>query len=285
MELIRGIDNQFSYLHYFRSIRQNWFDDLMKYREIKRIFKHDLITTFFQPIKNIQTDETIGYEALNRPPVSKWIPNTEQFYEYIGRTNKIFLFEMYCRHASIKNFSKNIEKQPSEKGKLLFINIQPDVLIDSKYKPGETIQLIREFGLQPEQIVFELTEKKALTDFKMFEKVMYNYRAQGFRLAVDDAGSGYNSLKTLVHLRPEFIKLDRSLIHNISQNEAQQKMVSLLLDYANQLNTFVIAEGIEETEDLHFLKTIGIHFGQGYALGHPNRCLAPPEICRKNQLA
>jgi hypothetical protein len=65
----------------------------------------------------------------------------------------------------------------------------------------------------------------------MFEKVINNYRSQGFRLAIDDAGSGYNSLKTLVHLRPEFIKLDRSLIHNIVHNDAQQKMVSLLLNF------------------------------------------------------
>ena len=144
-------------------------------------------------------------------------------------------------------------------------------MIDTKYRTGETIQLLQEFDLKPSQIVFELTEKQAVTDFAMFERVLYNYRSQGFRLAIDDVGTGYNSLKTIVHLRPEFIKLDRSLIHNIVNNEAQKKIVSLLLNFAIQSNTSVIAEGIEHLEDLGFLKQEGIHFGQGYALGKPHQ--------------
>lgn len=271
MERVRkGIDINFSYINFTLLKRKKGLEDLMKYRELKKIIQKNTLTTFFQPIKDLQSNTIFAYEALNRPPLSKWFKSTEKFYDFIGSTNLVYLFEMYCRNMSIKKFAMNIENNPSSKDLILFINIQPEVLIDSQYKQGETLQLLKEYDVKPEQIVFELTEKKAVTDFNMFEKAVYNYRSQGFRLAVDDAGSGYNSLKTLVHLRPEFIKLDRSLIHNIVHNDAQQKMVSLLVDYANQVDTYVIAEGIEELQDLEYLRQNGVHFGQGYALGRPS---------------
>lgn len=260
----------FSYITFLLKKKTSGLEDLLRYCELKRIMKNDALTTFFQPIIALETEEIAGYEALNRPPFSKFFPTTEIFYDYIGSTNQVFLFELFCRNASLKQYSSNLKEAPSEKEKLLFINIHPDVLIDTNYRTGETIQLLQEFDLKPSQIVFDLTEKKAVTDFAMFERVLYNYRSQGFRLAIDDVGTGYNSLKTIVHLRPEFIKLDRSLIHNIVNNESQKKMVSLLLNFAIQSNTSVIAEGIEQLQDLSFLKQEGIHFGQGYALGKPH---------------
>lgn len=261
----------FSYLHFLRKKKNNEFHNYMRFRELKNIVNQNTLTTFFQPILDLKTYTIVGYEALNRPPVSKWFPSTEQFYQFIGSTNQIFFFDLYCRNAAIKQYASNVKEVPTEKDKLLFINVHPDVLIDSEYRQGETIQLLEEFGLKPNQIVFELTEKKAVTDFYMFEKILYNYRTQGFRLAIDDVGTGYNSLKTIVHLCPEFIKLDKSLIHNIVDNDPQQKMVSLLLNFANQSKSYVIAEGIEQVEDLQFLKQEGLHFGQGYALGRPNQ--------------
>lgn len=260
----------FSYIKFLLKKRKSGLNEIWKYCELLKIMRNDALTTFFQPIIDLVTEEIVGYEALNRPPFSKFFPSTDKFYDYIGSTNQVFLFELFCRNASISQFSNNIKEVPCQKEKLLFINIHPDVLVDSKYKPGETIQLLQEFDLKPSQIVFELTEKKAVKDFDMFEKVLTNYRSQGFRLAVDDAGTGYNSLKTLVHLEPEFIKLDRSLIHNIVKNDAKQKMVNLLVNFANQSNTSVIAEGVENQEDLKFLKQEGIHLGQGYAIGKPH---------------
>jgi EAL domain-containing protein (putative c-di-GMP-specific phosphodiesterase class I) len=260
----------FSYINFALKKRKSGIEDLWRYNELIKIMKNNRLSTFFQPIIDLKSGETIGYEALNRPPFSRLFPSTDLFYDFIGGTNLVFLFELFCRNTSLKNFSTNIKAVPSEREKLLFMNIHSEVLIDTNYRPGETIQLLQEFNLKPSQIVFELTEKKAVDDFAMFEKVLKNYRTQGFRIAIDDAGTGYNSLKTLVHFRPEFIKLDRSLIHNIVHNEAQQKMVSLLLNFAMESNTSVIAEGIEHDEDLDYLKKEGMHFGQGYALGRPS---------------
>lgn len=151
----------------------------------------------------------------------------------------------------------------------MFVNVHPGVLNDPRHRSGESLALLKELGLAPERIVFELTERQAVQDYVQFEKVLSHYREQGFRIAVDDAGSGYNSLKTLVYLKPEFIKLDKSLIRGIHHCREQQELLELIREYAERSSTRVIAEGIETAAELHFLQSAGVEWGQGYALGRP----------------
>ncbi|UFT98272.1 EAL domain-containing protein [Radiobacillus kanasensis] len=267
------ISNLYSYMNYVYGKEKRIARDYFKFAELQKVIRSKLLTTYFQPIFDLSTSSIIGYEALNRPPFSKQFPNTESFYDYIGQTNQAFRFDLYCRNTAFERFFDNRQKNPSLDEKLLFINIHPQVLLDSDYRSGETLQLLNKYELSPNQIVFELTEKKAVKDYVLFEKMLSHYREQGFRIAVDDAGSGYNSLKSVVQLKPEFIKLDKSLIHHMDQNADQQKMVSLLLDFANESHTSVIAEGIERVEDLSILQEKGVHYGQGYLLGKPSETL------------
>ncbi|WP_310177330.1 EAL domain-containing protein [Neobacillus niacini] len=240
-------------------------------KELQRIIKNHALNTYFQPILKLNSGETIGYEVLNRPAVTALFSDTETFYDFVGQSNQVFLFECFCRNISLKRFIDRYKENRQQKAPLLFINIHPHVLLDSNYQSGETLQLLSSLGIEPEQIVFELTEKSAVTEFELFEKVLSNYRSQGFRIAIDDVGSGYNSLKTLVYLKPEFIKLDKSLIQNIDQNKEQQQLVKLIIEYAKQSSTEIIAEGIEKMEELAFIQDQGVHYGQGYALGKPNQ--------------
>ncbi|GGO01338.1 EAL domain-containing protein [Saccharibacillus kuerlensis] len=250
-----------------------------KSRELHRIIYKRELSTFFQPILNLQDKTCLGYEVLNRPPLSNRFPSTEDFYDYLGRSNQIFAFERYCRESSIERFEaalKRSEDLPSKSTDyIVFINVHPLVLTDSAYQSGETLRLLDRFGLPPERVIFELTEKQAVTDYAEFERVLSHYRAQGFRIAVDDAGSGYSSLKTIVSLQPEFIKLDKSLIRNLYKHADQQRMVRLLQEFAQGSGTSIIAEGIECWEEAEFLRNEGIAFGQGYALGRPCPELKP----------
>lgn len=164
------------------------------------------------------------------------------------------------------------------RNQLVFLNIQPQVLADSAYRSGKTLELLKKYNISPTQVVLELTEKEAVLDYSRFEKIIDNYREQGFRVAVDDTGSGYNSLKTLMHVKPEFIKIDKSLIRNIQSNLDQQHLVELLLEFAAQSNTSVIAEGIESLSELRFLQRLGVSYGQGYALGKPNTELSDGKL-------
>ena len=257
-------------------------------RELHRIVQGRKLSTFFQPILNLQSGECLGYEVLNRPPVSGSFPNTEIFYDYIGQTNRVFAFERYCRETSFERFeaARRRARQPEDiQGDVVFINVHPLVLTDSAYRSGETVRLLKRYGLPPERVVFELTEKQAVTDYAEFERVLSHYRAQGFRIAVDDAGSGYSSLKTIVNLKPEFIKLDKSLIRDLHEHEDRRRIVKLLQEFAQGSGTSIIAEGIESRAEAEFLRAEGIEYGQGYALGRPDAELKPAAFPEEERTA
>jgi EAL domain-containing protein (putative c-di-GMP-specific phosphodiesterase class I) len=273
-----GANHFYSYFMYLKDRSNN---EILYYKRLKalhKIMKNNSIATFFQPILKLNSGETIGFEALNRPAETSLFPNTEDFYEFVGKSNQVFLFECFCRNISLKRFMERLNGHLFQGSKLLFINIHPCVLMDSKYHSGETLQLLSNLGIDPNQVVFELTERSAVTDFAMFEKVLSHYRSQGFRIAIDDVGSGYNSLKTLVYLKPEFIKLDKSLIQNIDQNREQQQLVKLITEYAKQSETEIIAEGIERAKELAFIRQLGIDYAQGFALGKPQEEVVPGSI-------
>nr|WP_106781711.1 EAL domain-containing protein [Lysinibacillus timonensis] len=270
--------NLFSYLKYMFSRRTDEITYFKKYNALTNIIKNEQLETYFQPIVDIQNGETFAFEALNRPIRSKHFSNTDHFYEFVGQTNIVFQFESFCRNLSLKRFTERIKQQKMNNNFVLFINIHPHVLLDKNYHFGETFKFINELGIKPEQVVFELTERSAVTDYLEFERVIAHYRAQGYRIAIDDVGSGYNSLKTLIYVKPDFIKLDRSLIQQIDENEASQRLVSLIHDFAEQSHTKIIAEGIERLEEFNYLQSIGIKFAQGFALGRPNQQLVKGSI-------
>lgn len=242
----------------------------VKHHNLQKVINEKLMATYFQPIISLEDEGILGYEALNRPLFNEAFSSTEQFYDFVGQSSKLFEMEKLCRHLAVHRFDNQLTDQDYSK-LLLFINVNPHVLSDPSFSSGKTLEILNHLRLQPHQIVLEVTEKGAVHDYPEFLKALTYYRNQGFRIAVDDAGTGYNSLKTLVYTQPEFIKMDRSIIHGISIHRYQQEMVDLLLDYANRVKTKVIAEGIETREDYDYLRQLGLHFGQGYFIGKPSQ--------------
>ncbi|WP_332651126.1 EAL domain-containing protein [Lysinibacillus sp. 54212] len=267
-----------SYLKYILERQNKYFLYWKQLLELNKIIERQEIRTLFQPIIDIQQNNTFAYEALNRPNSTKLFPNPDAFYEFVGRTNHVFYCECLCRNLSLQRFQERLTDEMKNENPVLFINIHPNVLLDKNYHSGETRQLLKDLGLQPQQVVFELTERSAVTDYDEFERVLNHYRAQGYRIAVDDVGSGYNSLKTLIFLKPEFIKIDRSLIQSIDENIPQQQLLSVLLNYAEQSETKVIAEGVERFEEYSYLKQAGVHYAQGFALGRPDERIQRTQI-------
>lgn len=237
---------------------------------LNNIIAQEAMNTYFQPIYDVKNNTTFGFEALNRPIALRLFQTADIFYEFVGRTDKVFLFECFCRNLSLVRYHKKLLNYNTTKDFTLFINIHPNVLLDKNYHSGETRALLEKLNISPEQVVFELTERSAVGDFEEFARVLSHYRSQGYRIAVDDVGSGYNSLKTLIYLKPEFIKLDRSLIQNIDQHKAQQQLLTVILNYAIESGTKVIAEGIETRAEYEFIQSVGVHYAQGYAIGRPH---------------
>ena len=272
MDII-SLNSLFKFIGYVNKNKRTLVEESKKDGEVKELMLRENFKTAFQPILTLAEGDTIGFEVLNRPKSTAIFPTTEEFYNYVGKSNNVFRIEAFLRNISLQRYSEQLKKTTTCKNGLIFLNIQPQVLTDSAYRSGTTLDLLEKYELSPDQVVLELTEKEAVTDYAQFEKIIDNYRQQGFRIAVDDAGTGYNSLKTIISLKPEFIKLDKSLIRDIHIQPAQQQLVKLLLEFADQSKTHIIAEGIENCLELGFLKKLGVHYGQGYALGRPDAVL------------
>lgn len=265
-------------LTYLMNEQRKGILNVKKIMALEKIIKKKDLQTFYQPILNLESGANVGYEILNRPITSRLFPTTEKFYDFIGETDQVHAFECFCRNLSLQRISQLLKDSPCQKNALIFINIAPQALVELTGRNGELLLLLQQYDLTPNQIVFELTEKREFLDFENFLQSIDCYRAQGFRIALDDVGSGYNSLKTLISLKPDFIKVDKSLIQYIDQNSSQQQMVELLLDFAIQSGISVIAEGIERAEEYNYLRKRGIHYGQGYALGKPTREPIPGKV-------
>ncbi|ANC79382.1 diguanylate cyclase [Fictibacillus phosphorivorans] len=248
-----------------------FYSQSKKFYSFLNLIDEKQIATYFQPILCLKTGKTIGFEILNRPLKSKAFKNVELFYEFIGKSGQLYWIEKFLRRISLKRHFNQVKKKPEFRDQMIFINIMPQVLADPSYRTGDTLELLNLYGFLPEQIVLELTEKEAVTDYDQFIKAIEHYKKQGFRLAVDDTGSGYNSLKTLIKLKPDFIKLDKSLIRDIHSEDSQKLLVELLLNYAKSSGTQVIAEGIETQKELSMLQKMSVDFGQGYQLGRPEQ--------------
>jgi EAL domain-containing protein (putative c-di-GMP-specific phosphodiesterase class I) len=118
-------------------------------------------------------------------------------------------------------------------------------------------------------VVIEITEQTPIDSYVTLAEHLDLYRSRGALVAIDDAGSGYAGLAHILELRPSILKLDRSLVSGIDHNEAKRALVEMLGIFANRIDAWVLAEGIETVSELRTLRRLGVPLGQGWVLGRP----------------
>ena len=138
------------------------------------------------------------------------------------------------------------------------------------FAAGARAQLRTDFPLS--KLVVEVTEQSVVRCYEELRDVVAPLRAQGLRMAVDDAGAGYASLHHIVELQPDFIKVDRSLVHGVADDHARRVAVCAFVLLSLDLGATVVAEGVERSRDLSTLRDLGVHGAQGYLLGRPSTC-------------
>jgi EAL domain-containing protein (putative c-di-GMP-specific phosphodiesterase class I) len=118
-------------------------------------------------------------------------------------------------------------------------------------------------------LVIEITEHAAIEDYDKVARGLSTILRRGGKLAVDDAGAGFASLRHILRLSPNIIKLDRSVIADLDRDVGARAMARALIEFAETTGTSIVAEGIERKEELESLRALGVGFGQGYHLGRP----------------
>ncbi len=237
--------------------------------DFKEIMRQQSIYTVYQPIVSLANAEIFGYEALTRGPENHLFHSPLQLFAYAEREGMIYDLEQMAREKAIAGSRGLLPEQR------VFINISAEMIHDTRFMPGKTLKLLEECGLSPSNVVFEITERSSVEDFTTAKRILEHYRNQGYQIAIDDAGSGYSSLQAIAELLPDYIKVDRSLIHNIFKDKIKEYILETLISFAHKMNIKVIAEGIENQEELFKLMRMGIHYGQGYYLGRPGTGLKP----------
>ena len=171
--------------------------------------------------------------------------------------------DLAARHGAIREAARH-----GLKGHL-FINLAPAGLHDPASCLGSTLRALGGAGIPPERVVFELTETEGADDVCALEALTDHCRDEGFRVALDDVGSGYSSLNLIHRLRPDFIKLDSELIGGVERDPYKAAIARRVIDLARDLGIRTIAEGVETPRELDWVRSHGATFAQGWFIARP----------------
>lgn len=230
------------------------------------------IRPFFQPILDLSTGQPLGYEVLSRGTAPFGSP--EVMFNLAKELGALWDLERACRMAALQRISA---LPPRLRASRFFLNVSPQILSDPRFIEGFTLSALRELGLDQEGIVIEITEKDSIHDYRRFEELVRHYSGQGFRISLDDFGSGHSSLVTLVRCVPHFLKLDQEIVRGVESTPYKQKLVRALVAFSHSVDAKLIAEGVETWEELEALVGLGVRHAQGFLLGRPAPEPATPE--------
>ena len=237
----------------------------LKRRAIDRLIGERLIQPVYQPIVALQNHgEVFGYESLTRTEDRTWFPGPLELFLFAEQEGLTYSLDRLAREKAIDGC------MPLGQEQKLFINVMAQIMEDPSFSPGQTLSLLEQHRLSPHNVVFEITERSSIADFGSVKKALEHYRSQGYQIAIDDVGAGYSSLQSIVELRPDYLKVDRSIIHNIHLDEMKEHILYTLIQLAAKMDISIIAEGIELEEELAKVREMGIAYAQGYLLGRPS---------------
>jgi EAL domain-containing protein (putative c-di-GMP-specific phosphodiesterase class I) len=221
------------------------------------------ITSVYEPIVDVATKTVYAYEALARGPAGTDLHSPMALFEGAAEEGLLFELDCLCRRSGLEGAVGLPE------GTKLFLNVRPTSIHDPNFQPDALIRTLAESGLQPSDVVFEVSEQESIQNFQVFREVRDEYGKLGFQIALDDTGSGYASLQAVIELAPDYIKMDRSLVADIDKDPARQTLLRALHSVAREFGAKIVAEGLSTLEELETLGQLGIPFGQGWLFGKP----------------
>jgi diguanylate cyclase (GGDEF)-like protein len=218
---------------------------------IDEVVEHQRVEVVFQPVVELASGALRGVEALSRfddgRGPDQWFADAA----HVGRTTEL---ELHAARAALDAAGG----WPTE----LWLNLSASVLLSPR-----AADLLA--GRDLARLVVEISEHEEIRDYVALRKVLAPLRAQGLRLAVDDAGAGFASLRHVLELRPEVIKLDLSLVQGLPDDPQRAALVTALVAFAGQVGADVVAEGVETAAVLLCLQGYGVTLAQGNHLSAP----------------
>ncbi len=233
--------------------KHNIFDQ--RRRHYLNLLDQQKLQFYMQSIVNIRTNKIIGFELLFRNLEAINIPPTQTLHEIeeLGLMNQLY-----------ENQFSHIEKLLQQVPENMFLswNIAPNIIRNTNL-----LQTLTAHNLN--RLVLEISEHDAIENYEEIQRYLDPLIKQGARIAIDDAGAGFASLLHILKLKPYYIKIDYSLIHNIHKEKELQALAKGLVSFADACNFTLIAEGIELPEELNSLQELHFECWQGYYFAKP----------------
>jgi EAL domain-containing protein (putative c-di-GMP-specific phosphodiesterase class I) len=216
-----------------------------------------------QPIVDIASGARVGAEALSRFP-RDWGKAPDVCFAEAHRVGRGHHLEVLALRGAAEHLLR-VDGYVS-------MNVSPATLLTDDCR-----RLLAALPLH--RVLLELSEHDPVEDYDELKAVLDPLRGAGLRLAIDDVGAGFSSLRHIVLTTPDVIKLDRSIVAGVSTDPVLRTLLGALVAFARGCDSHVVAEGIETAEDAAALRAIGVDYGQGWHYGRPG----PPEDLARNE--
>jgi EAL domain-containing protein (putative c-di-GMP-specific phosphodiesterase class I) len=247
--------------------------------DIHQVLRARSMESHFQPIISIRGRKVIGLEALVRAtnPTSGSAISPAFLFDAASRHQQSLQLDRMCRESALSGFASIAGLDPDL---ILFVNVDVSNLSRSTAESTTLIKLTEEYGIPPERVVIEIIESK-INDAHALQRFVAAHRKRGFLIALDDMGTGHSNLERIPTIKPDIIKLDRSLIQDIDREYHKQELFDFFIKMAHRIGVFVVVEGIEtEAEALSCLER-GADLVQGFYFARPQ---PPDRTCLEHGL-
>lgn len=232
---------------------------------IADILRDEAILIYFQPIVSIRKNSVIGLEALSRGVFHGEIVPPDTLFRLAGAEGLTVELDRLCRRKAVEAFSKQC---PSGSDFLLFLNLDTSTISKDIVGSGNLLKLIREFNLNPNNVVIEINESKS-SDTEALKRFTDMYRNHNFLIALDDVGAGHSNLNRLAMLKPDILKIDMMLVKNVDQEFFKQEVLKSLVSLSRKIGALVVAEGVETEEEAITTLDLGVDMLQGFYFSKP----------------
>jgi EAL domain-containing protein (putative c-di-GMP-specific phosphodiesterase class I) len=244
--------------------------DESRREELRQMLRDRSVRTLFQPILRLAGRSVVGYEALSRGPAGSYLEPAENLFGFTERAGLLGEVEQLCVERALHNAKEGLLG-----GCSLFINLSMHGLEYLETEGGGLARVVDRVGWPATDFVLEITERTYAESPERLQSRADALRGHGFRIAIDDMGTGFSSLNVLAELEPEYIKLDHSLVRDLATKPIKRNLVKAITGFAQTSRSIVIAEGVERQDELDALEDLGIDLVQGFYFGEP----APMPVC------
>lgn len=224
------------------------------------------IIPVFQPIQPLENDIP-AVEVLSRIQLpDQSLLSASEFIEIAESMGKVHQLDYIVIEKALMEVNNSTYKG------LIFINLSPRAILVRDFL-STLHTLTQRYNIAPDRIVFEITERDTVKNMGMLERFVRSLKDSGYRLAIDDFGSGFSSFHYLKYLPIDYVKIEGEFIANMGNDPRDMAFVVSITELAKKLDLKTVAEFVETEEVLELVRSVGIDYAQGYHISRPSRTL------------